>query len=48
MGRLIYKKWAKVLLMILQTAAACLLVFSVIRIGFWLEDSLNLNELSRD
>ena len=34
--------------MILQTAAACLLVFSVIRIGFWLEDSLNLNELSRD
>ena len=47
MGRLIYKKWAKALLIILQTAAACLFVFNVFRIGFWLEDSFNLKELSR-
>ena len=46
MGKLIYKKWVKRVLVLLQTAAAGVLVYCVLNLGFWMEDSYSLTELS--
>ena len=47
MGRLIYKRGIKLLLVFLQTGAACLAIFGILTAGFWLEGSFQLSELSR-
>ncbi|MCD8075075.1 MAG: ATP-binding protein [Lachnospiraceae bacterium] len=47
MKRLILKKPVKVLLVLLQAAAVGGIVFCLFNIGFWMEDSWSLNELSQ-
>lgn len=46
MGKLIYKKWVKLILILLQTAAAGILVYCILNLGFWMEDTKSLTELS--
>ena len=43
----IYKKSFKVMLTLLQMAAAGVLVYCILNIGFWMEDSYSLREMSR-
>ncbi len=47
MGRLIYKRWVKTILILLQAAAAGVLVYCLLNVGFWMEGSYRLTELSR-
>ncbi len=47
MKRLIYSKKGKALLILLQAFAAGSIAFFLISIGFWMEDSYSLTELSR-
>ena len=47
MGELIYKKRIKVILVLLQAAAVGLLAYCLLSIGFWMEDSYSLREMSR-
>lgn len=47
MGNLIYKKKVKTVLVLLQGIAAALLVYCMLNIGFWMEDSYSLREMSR-
>ncbi|MCD7817499.1 MAG: HAMP domain-containing histidine kinase [Lachnospiraceae bacterium] len=46
MGRLIYKKPVRLLLILLQALAAGGIAFCLINISFWMEDSYSLSELS--
>ena len=48
MGKLIYKKSVKAILLALQIAAAGVVVFCLFNIGFWLEDSYSIWEMSRN
>lgn len=48
MGKLIYKKSVKAILLALQIAAAGVVVFCLLNIGFWLEDSYSIWEMSRN
>lgn len=47
MGKLIYKKGVKAILILLQAAAAGVLVYCILNLGFWMQDSYSLAELSR-
>ena len=47
MGRLIYKKSIKIVLIVLQALAFGVLVYCLLNIGFWMEDSFSLREMSR-
>lgn len=47
MGNLIYKKKVKTVLVLLQGIAAALLAYCMLNIGFWMEDSYSLREMSR-
>ncbi len=47
MGRLIYKKSIKAVLIVLQALAAGVLMYCLLNIGFWMEGSFSLRELSR-
>lgn len=46
MGRLIYKRWVKTALVVLQTVLAGILAYGIMTIGFWMEDSESLKEMS--
>lgn len=47
MGHLIYKKSVKAILLILQTAACIMLCYGLLNIGFWMENSFSIREMSR-
>ncbi|MDO4320899.1 MAG: HAMP domain-containing sensor histidine kinase [Lachnospiraceae bacterium] len=47
MGKLIYKKSVKTILALLQILAAGILVYCLLNIGFWMEDSYSLTEMSK-
>lgn len=46
-GKYIFRRWVRVLLIILQTFGAGLLMYCVLNAGFWMEDSYSFSELSR-
>lgn len=48
MGKLIYKKSVKAGLIFLQAVAVTVLVYCLLNIGFWMEDSYSLKEMSRN
>lgn len=47
MKKLIYKKKVKIILALLQTAAVGILVYCLLNIGFWMENSYSLEEMSK-
>lgn len=47
MGSLIYKKSVKAVLVVLQMAAVGIFCYCMLNIGFWMEDSFSIREMSR-
>lgn len=47
MGHLIYKKSVKAILLILQTIACIMFCYGMLNIGFWMENSFSIREMSR-
>lgn len=47
MGHLIYKKSVKAILLVLQIIACMMFCYGMLNIGFWMEDSFSIREMSR-
>lgn len=46
MGKIIYKKSVKTVLIALQAVAVAVLVYCLLNVGFWMEDSYSLREMA--